>query len=403
MRKEDYTGYIKDRVLETPAYVIDLAELERHVCRIREIAGQDIGLCYAMKANPFITRHMDRLVDKVEVCSPGELEICKRMEIPPEDVVFSGVNKTADDIREAVAYGAGVITAESCRHFELVRRYCEDNACTTDVFLRLSDGYQFGMNKDVLERIIAKRAEYPYLHICGIHYFSGTQKKSIDANLSELEMLREYLEHLREKYGFEPEYLEYGAGMYHPYYRNEDFEARYDGFEKLVESIRRLSFPGQVVLEMGRFFAASCGDYLTEVQDLKSVEQKNYCLVDGGIHHLNYFGQNMAMRTPVIEKMDGMEDTDAGSFLKFEEEFAKDCKWTICGSLCTFADILARNVEFEEIHTGDILIFKNAGAYSMTEAPFLFLSRKMPAVYLCGKNRELTKLRDFIASDMFVY
>ena len=401
MKREEYSEYIQGGTLKTPAYVIDAAELERHVRRIMEIVGEDIGLCYAMKANPFVTQIVNRWIDKVEVCSPGELAICKRTEIPPENIIFSGVNKTGEDILEAVEYGVGVITLESYKQFELVRKYCREQEYPGKIYLRLSDGFQFGLNKDMLEKIISHRMDYPYLNICGIHYFSGTQKKNIESNIEELQMLRDYLEQLKKQYDFTPAHLEYGVGLYHPYYINEDFMSRYDGLTELVQLIRALSFPCKVVFEMGRFFAASCGDYLTEVQDLKSVNQKNYCLVDGGIHHLNYYGQNMAMRTPVIHKLDVLCQQEE-VFSECAQEVQGSSKWAICGSLCTFADVLARNVEFETLRIGDILIFKNAGAYSMTEAPFLFLSRKMPGVYLFEKDKGIKKIRDFIASDKFV-
>lgn len=53
-------------------------------------------------------------------------------------------------------------------------------------------------------------------------------------------------------------------------------------------------------IEMGRFLAASCGKYYTQVKDLKSTGDANYAILDGGIHHLNYFGQRMAMQVPPI-------------------------------------------------------------------------------------------------------
>lgn len=401
MKKEEYLQYISKGMLQTPAYVIDKAELGRHIRAIREIVGQDIGLCYAMKANPFITQAAAGWVDKIEVCSPGELAICRRMEIPAENIVFSGVNKTGEDIREAMEYGVGVVTIESYKQFELLRKHCIENGCKVKVYLRLSDGFQFGLNREKLEKIISGRADYPCLDICGIHYFSGTQKKSIDLNAAELQMLRDYLEQLKEQYGFVPGYLEYGVGLYYPYYINEDFQALYDKLAELVRLIRTFRFPSQIALEMGRYFAASCGEYLTTVQDLKSVEQKNYCLVDGGIHQLNYYGQNMAMRTPVIDKIDALHQNEE-DLTECMQEFQGKRKWTICGSLCTFADVLARNVEFETLHMGDILIFRNAGAYSLTEAPFLFLSRKMPGVYLHEEGKGLKKIRDSVASDGLV-
>lgn len=402
MKKEEYSKHFKNKELLTPAYVLDCTELERHIRKIQEIVGRKIGLCYAMKANPFVTKIINQWIDRIEVCSPGELAVCRRMAIMPEDIVFSGVNKTEEDVREAVEYGVGVITIESYKHFELVKKHCEKKERTVNIFLRLSDGCQFGMAKDKLEQLVADRANYKYLKICGIHYFSGTQKKNIELNIKELQMLSDYLGELKVRYDFEPDVLEYGAGLYYPYYTNEDVNCQYKGLIELTRHIDTIHFPCKVVLELGRFLTALCGDYLTTVQDLKAVGDKKYCLVDGGIHQLNYYGQNMAMRTPVIDQINDVGQNEE-DYAEFGEEFQGKSKWNICGSLCTFADVLAKNVEFEKLHTGDILIFRNAGAYSLTEAPYLFLSRKMPRIYLYDKSNGLKKIRDAINTDEFIY
>ncbi len=388
MEREKYLAYMENGALTTPSYVLDCDVLMRHVHRIREIAGARVGLCYAMKANPFLARLMSDSLGRVEVCSPGELAVCRRMEVAPRDIIYSGVNKTEANIAEALEYNVGVVTVESRRQYELLQKCCEERKHTVDVYVRLSDGYQFGLNREELEHIVSHRQDERFLRICGLHYFSGTQKKGVDKNAAELTSLRDYLEELAEKYRFEPAQLEYGPGMYYPYYTNEDFDGRYRGLEELVQRIDEIDFPCEVTLEMGRFFAAPSGDYLTAVQDLKSVDDRNYCIVDGGIHQLNYYGQNMAMRTPLIDRIGGNGDGERK-------------KWNICGSLCTFADVLARNVEFAELHLNDVLIFRNAGAYSLTEAPNLFLSREMPAIYMYREG-ELRRVRDTVASDLLV-
>ena len=68
----------------TPLYVFNMDEMRDTVLLIRnELAGK-AGLCFAMKANPFLTRQMAALIDRIEVCSMGEFEICRKLEIEPE-------------------------------------------------------------------------------------------------------------------------------------------------------------------------------------------------------------------------------------------------------------------------------------------------------------------------------
>ena len=104
----------------TPLYLFDLEAFTARAQRVRAAFGSDVNLCYSMKANPFVLRGLPDVFRWVEVCSPGELTICERLGIPPERILYSGVNKGADDVARAVALGADPLTAESTLHFDLI-------------------------------------------------------------------------------------------------------------------------------------------------------------------------------------------------------------------------------------------------------------------------------------------
>lgn len=380
---------IQQNKVKTPSYILDCDQISAHVKKTTDITGNVVGQCYAMKANPFLTRHMSRLVPFIEVCSLGELHICEKYKIPPRQIVFSGVNKSKEDLIAAFRYGVHVITVESHKQWRLIASYCQENQCEVDVFLRLSDGMQFGMEKQTLEVLIKERTQFPHIHIKGIHYFSGTQKRNLQKNIEELSMMEEYLGYLKNKYEYVPEILEYGPGMRTPYFTNERFDTQYDGLKEIMAYIKEKKTEYKIILEMGRYYAASSGYYLTTVDDLKLVGDRGYCIVDGGIHHLNYYGQNMALRTPIILKIPERETIEK---IDRTQNNRKEL-WTICGSLCTFADVLARDVKFDSLQPGDTIVFKNCGAYSMTESAGLFLSRSLPAVYI-KENNQLVMVRD---------
>lgn len=77
----------------TPLYVFDLDILKEQTERIRAGFGPGISLCYAMKANPFLTGYMAQWADRIEVCSMGEFRICRRLQVPLEKLFISGVMK----------------------------------------------------------------------------------------------------------------------------------------------------------------------------------------------------------------------------------------------------------------------------------------------------------------------
>lgn len=83
----------------TPLYLFDLEAFTARAQRVRAAFGSDVNLCYSMKANPFVLRGLPDVFRWVEVCSPGELTICERLGIPPERILYSGVNKGAEMLR----------------------------------------------------------------------------------------------------------------------------------------------------------------------------------------------------------------------------------------------------------------------------------------------------------------
>lgn len=93
----------------TPSFVFDTAAFKSRLQACQQIVGSDIALCFAMKANPFLTAAAAQVGAHLEVCSPGELAICEQLGVDPALVVYSGVNKEISDITEAASFGTGVM------------------------------------------------------------------------------------------------------------------------------------------------------------------------------------------------------------------------------------------------------------------------------------------------------
>ena len=88
--------------LQTPFYLFDTDAAAAQVEALRKKLPDRVGLCYAVKANPFLIRDLEPVVDHFEVCSPGEFRICERLGIPMGKVVMSGVYKTPADLERVL-------------------------------------------------------------------------------------------------------------------------------------------------------------------------------------------------------------------------------------------------------------------------------------------------------------
>lgn len=395
----------------TPSYMFDLDQFTARIDSVKALLGERVRICYAMKANPFLTQAAAFAADGLEVCSPGEYAICRRAGIPAEKIVLSGVNKERADLEAVILeQGAHTYTAESLNQLKLLEE-CAAKAgealaarlggrgVTTEagsyhslmrVLLRVTSGNQFGMDEDTIFSIFRHRKEYPHLDLRGLQYYSGTQKRKLEKIDQELGYLDSLCTRLQEETGAEVCELEYGPGFPVAYFEGEaepEEELLLKNFKKVLDS---LTFHGIIFLEMGRFLAAPCGSYLTRIADTKTNQGQNYCIIDGGINHINYYGQAMAMKLPIHRFLPvNRGEADENQLLK----------WTVCGSLCTSGDVLVKNLPLPGVKIGDLLVFDRIGAYSVTEGIYLFLSRKLPGILTYTRTEGIKLVRAAYATD----
>ena len=273
----------------------------------------------------------------------------------------------------------GTFTVESPLQYSLLCGLSQQYGRKISILLRLTNDSQFGMSEPDIESILLNRDRYPLVNHAGIQYFSGTQKSSVKKLRREIEHLDEWLISLQDWYGYTAGCLEYGPGFPVAYFAEDEFEEAgfLSEFSKMLEE---MTFRTEIVLEIGRGIAANCGRYYTHIVDIKQNKGRNYVLVDGGMHHIVYFGQSMAIKQPKLSVV-GKPGVNT------------ETKWMICGSLCSMNDIIAKQIPLPDIEIGDILCFENTGAYCMTEGISLFLSREIPAVYLIRENGEAVCVR----------
>lgn len=362
-------------------YTFDIGVLKQRINFLKEHLPQNASLCYAVKANPFILKEAAAELERIEVCSPGESEVCTALEIPKNKMVISGVYKSADYIEKMIADFdfTGVFTVESLGQFQMLCALSSKYQRRINLLLRLTNGSQFGINESDIEEIVKNKDRYPLLCIDGIQYFSGTQKTSLKKLQREISHLDDFLIRLRDELGFSAQTLEYGPGFPVSYFEGEAFD-EIDYLTRFSEMLEDMSFRVPVILEVGRSIAASCGKYYTHIVDTKHNKGMNYAIVDGGMHHIVYFGQQMAMKRPRLS-------------VNGKAEVNPEKTWTICGSLCSMNDMLAKQIPLPSIEIGDVLCFEHVGAYCMTEGAALFLSRDLPAIYIINENGQLSCVR----------
>lgn len=375
----------------TPSYMFNIDIFNERVALVKKEFGIKTRICFSIKANPFLLKWLPKSFDKIEVCSPGELTICEKTNIDMSKIIFSGVNKTQKDVERAMDDEVGVFTAESLLHIKLINASALKRNKTVPLLLRLTSGSQFGMDESDIINIVKNRSTYSGVDIVGIHFFTGTQKRKVSAIEKELDYVEGFINKIEKEHNFKFQCLEYGTGLAVDYFCDNADTAEAERLKAIAPKIRELSERIDLTVEMGRFFAAPCGYYFTKVIDTKNNSGINYAILDGGLNQLKYDGQIQGMQIPEIIHI---KNSDSCKNQNVE-------KWTLCGSLCTTADVLAKNVEFSSLAVGDILVFKRTGAYSAMEGMAVFLSREMPVISVYSQEKGLEIIRKMIHTDIF--
>lgn len=384
--------YIAEHIT-TPSYIFNNDDFLERISSAKQLVGDEIGICYSIKANPFLLDPLFSnalLFDKFEVCSIGELRICKKCEILPNMILFSGVNKNEIEIDEAYQYGVRTFTVESYNHLKYLNNIGKKYDTKIAILIRISADTQFGMDENDVISIIKNREKYQYIDIVGIHYFTGTLKKSYGVIIREIAFLKDFCLRMRSEYGYDISAVEYGTGLGVDYFREQKSGA--NSLEEIIKALKELSRITKLTIEMGRYFASKSGYYFTKIVDCKMNNGTNYAIVDGGMNQIHYDGQVRSMKIPLHTHLKMTES---------ERESLMSEKWTICGSICSTEDVICRDVEYEHLQEGDILVFRNCGAYSYMESMSTFLSREMPQIYARLGDGDLHLLRRFIQTERF--
>lgn len=369
----------------SPLYIFDSEKAKTRINSIKDRLPKNTRLCYAIKANAFL---VDSLKDEdllFEVCSPGELSICEDKKLPPEKIVFSGVMKTQEDVSRAYKLNVNTITLESLTHCKyLVNAVGQEKKHDQDVIIRLTGNNQFGMSEEDVKKCIELLNPYANIHIRGIHFFTGTQKK-LKKIAEEISFIEDFCTKLQKETGITFKSIEYGPGLSYEYFSNQEQSDNFCELEEFSKLIANSNY--DYVIELGRYIASPCGKYITKIMDIKGDEKSRYIIIDGGINHINYYGQMMGMKNPKVQHIkSGLNAENAG------EETSATADYTIAGSLCTTADIVLRKLTLTSPKIGDLFVFSDIGAYSVTEGIYLFLSHPLPAVVMYdGKNYSILR------------
>ncbi|MCP4902359.1 MAG: diaminopimelate decarboxylase [bacterium] len=359
----------------TPCYVYSRATLERHWhVYDSAFANHPHLICYAVKANSnlAVLDLMARLSSGFDIVSGGELARVIEAGGDPAKVVFSGVGKTATEMRAALEAGIFCFNVESESELETLSRVAEESGKVAPVSLRVNPDVdakthpyvttglrknKFGIPMSRAEAAYCRAAELPSLEPCGIDCHIGSQLIELPPFLDALDRLLVLVDQLAES-GIVLTHLDLGGGLGVSYGR-EDPPHPSEYAAALLKRLGNRSL--KLLVEPGRTIVGNAGILVTRVLYIKQGEDRWFAVVDAAMNDLLRPSLYGAWHEIVpVKKRDGSPQT-----------------YDVVGPVCETADFLGKDRELV-IAEGDLLVVRTAGAYGFTLASN-YNSRPRPA------------------------
>ncbi|WP_043319763.1 diaminopimelate decarboxylase [Microbulbifer sp. HZ11] len=378
----------------TPTYVYSRAHYERQYQAYADALGDHPGLiCYAIKANSNlgILSVLAQLGAGFDIVSAGELERVLMAGGDPSKVVFSGVGKTADEMRRALSVGVHCFNVESEGELDRLEAVAAEMGVTAPVSLRvnpdvdamthpyISTGLKenkFGIAIERARAVYARIAASESLNAVGVDCHIGSQLTEISPFLDALDRLLALIDELAED-GTKLKHLDLGGGLGVRYRGEEPPEVSdYLGAVKEKLAGRDLA----LVLEPGRSIAANGGALLTRVEYLKRTDEHNFAIVDAAMNDnlrpaLYQAWQDIVAVTP------SNGDTES---------------WDIVGPVCETGDFLGKHRPLA-LEQGQLLAMLSAGAYGFTMSSNYNSRTRAAEVLVDGDKTYLVRARETLA------
>ncbi|MFW5431820.1 MAG: diaminopimelate decarboxylase [Methylophilaceae bacterium] len=381
----------------TPCYVYSKQALTQAFNRFEAgLTNTDHLICFAVKANPnlAVLNVFAKLGAGFDIVSGGELARVLAAGGDPKKIVFSGVGKTAGEMRDALAAGILCFNVESKSELKRLNQVAGDMDKVAPISLRvnpdvdakthpyISTGLKnnkFGVAFEEALGVYQQAAKMPHIAVQGVDCHIGSQITEIAPFTDALDRVLELVS-LLEANNIHLSHIDVGGGI----------GIRYDNetppeFKQYTQAILAKLNQKQLKLlfEPGRALVGNAGVLLTKVEYIKPTESKNFAIVDASMNDLMRPALYDAYHNIVAAK------PRAGDTTVYE----------IVGPVCETGDFLGHDRALN-LQENDVLVIESAGAYAMSMASNYNTRTRATEVMVDGNQCHIVRSREAIA-DLF--
>ena len=358
------------------------------------LSSRDHLICYAVKANSNIAilQLLASLGAGFDIVSRGELERVLMAGGSPEKIVYSGVAKTADDMRRALEVGIHCFNVESESELALLNKTAAEENKIAPVSLRvnpdvdakthpyISTGLKenkFGIEIDRALEVYKQAAQMAHISVVGVDCHIGSQLTDISPFIEAMKHLLVLIDELSDC-GIELQHIDIGGGL-GVCYQDEVVPSLDTYMASLLPLLQDRHHT--LIMEPGRSIVANAGVLLTQVQVIKANGDKSFAIVDAAMNDM--------LRPALYNAWMAIGPTNSRSDIN-------TASYDVVGPVCETGDFLGKDRTLA-ITEGDYLFVSSAGAYGFTMSSNYNSRPKVAEVMVDGDQLYLIRSRETIA------
>ncbi|MEO1917351.1 MAG: diaminopimelate decarboxylase [Candidatus Thioglobus sp.] len=380
----------------SPLYVYSQTDIENNWREFDAAFGSHPHLvCYAVKANSnlAVLNTLAKIGAGFDIVSEGELERVLAAGGQANRCVFSGVAKTAREIKRALEVGVRCFNVESASELDRIESVAQSLNMQAPISIRINPNVdakthpyistglkenKFGVDIDDAINLYQQANNSKYLSVQGLDCHIGSQLTEVSPFLDALDKVLELVDQLNQQ-GISIAHLDLGGGVGIRYDDEQTIDIK-AYVEAMITKVGNI----EIILEPGRSIVGNAGVFITKVEFLKQNSKHSFAIIDGAMNDLlrpsfyNAYHQVL----PVDENANGIQ-----------------ASWDLVGPICETGDFLAKGRELS-LSQGDYLALMSAGAYGFTMSSNYNSRPRVAEVMVSGEQHHLVRERETI-QDLF--
>ncbi len=351
----------------TPLYLYDFDYIAKRYQELKEaFSGQKSLISYAVKANSniFVIRHLAQMGAGADCVSIGEVRRALAAGVKRYKIIFSGVGKRDEEIREALQSDILMLNLESEAEMKRVELVAKELGKEARISIRVNPNIdpkthpyistglhenKFGVEIDVAKRMYIYAKKSPHLNPVGVHFHIGSQLTELDPIKEACGIVADLVRNLKAL-EIEIKFFDVGGGLGVTYESETTISAEAYA-DVVIEAARGLDVT--LLCEPGRYLTANAGYLLTKVLYEKSNGGRRFVVVDAAMNDL--------IRPSLYDAYHKIEVADSADTKK-EEMTAAD----IVGPVCESGDFFGKNVMLPPLGHDALVVIYSAGAYGFS-------------------------------------